>query len=33
MTTSAIIFMALAWCTILGGAVIFLASILKHSKQ
>jgi hypothetical protein len=33
MSTGAIIFMTLAWGTILGGAVIFLGSLLKHSKQ
>lgn len=33
MSTGAIIFMVLAWGTILGGAVLFLSSLLKHSKQ
>jgi hypothetical protein len=33
MSTGAIIFMTFAWGTIIGGAVIFLAQLLKHSKQ
>lgn len=33
MSSGALIFMVLAWGTILGGAIIFLASLLKHSKQ
>lgn len=33
MTTSALIFMVLAWGTILVSSIIFLSSLLKHSKQ
>jgi hypothetical protein len=33
MSTGALVFMVLAWGTILGGAVILLSSLLRHSKQ
>jgi hypothetical protein len=33
MSTGALVFMVLAWGVILGGSVIFLASLLKHSRQ
>lgn len=33
MTGAALTFMVLAWGVILGSAVIFLNSLLKHSKQ
>ena len=33
MTVGALAFMLLAWGTIIGCAVIFLSSLLKHSKQ
>jgi hypothetical protein len=33
MTSGALMFMVLAWGVILGSAVIFLSSLLKHSKQ
>ena len=33
MSIGALVFMLLAWGTIIGSAVIFLGAILKHSKQ
>lgn len=33
MTAGALVFMIIAWSTILGSAVIFLGSLLKYSKQ
>lgn len=33
MSTGALIFMVLAWGTIIGSSIIFLASLLKLSKQ
>ena len=33
MTSGALIFMLLAWGTIISCAVIFLRAISKHSKQ
>jgi hypothetical protein len=33
MTSGALAFMLLAWGVIIGSAVLFLASITKHSKQ
>lgn len=33
MSTGALTFMVLAWGIIIGGAVLFLSSLLKHSKQ
>ena len=33
MTSGALAFMLLAWGVILTSAVVFLSSLLKHSKQ